>query len=330
MWWSITLGLLVLAWIVRDYRRNRLEVRVFKPQEPSEIRTTEAINKQLAAGTFSLDSGIKIGREEQYREQFSEVAMLLASADGYPASKLAMQEVLNRYPAFAESARHLQIIGESLDIIEKTKSLKTLESRAEVVRTNQAAMFDALPFPIDADTRATQEGRIDEILKDGIARLGQTQAQQPKVMAPAAPAQAWQTTVNKGFSEIDRLIAQGDWDSARAALQHIAYGMVDAEPEAKAEFTSTMSRFAERDPLFANVLQAALPAIEQTPGIKQADLYRGMAEDQKELIRYVLYFAAELGRIVRVKSGNSYALYPAGFVPPAKPSKPRVKKAIQP
>ncbi|MBK1683419.1 hypothetical protein [Rhodoferax fermentans] len=153
------------------YRRSRLEVRVFNPADTAETRVAGAIKQQLTEGTFSLQGGIKLVREDQYREQFSEVAMLITTAEGYPASKLAMQEVLDRYPAFAESARHLQIINESLQIIEKTKNLKTLESRAEVVRTNQTAMFDALPFPIDETARAKQKESIDQIVREAIANL---------------------------------------------------------------------------------------------------------------------------------------------------------------
>jgi len=170
MWWLL-LGLVGVYWTLRQLKRGKLEHRAFNPADQAEARVAETIKKQMQTGNFSMASAIKAVEEDKFQQQFSEVAMLIASANGYPASKLAMKEVLDRYPAFAESARHLQIIGESLDIIEKTKVLKTLESRAEVVRTNQAAMFDALPFPIDADTRATQEERIDQIVQEAIANL---------------------------------------------------------------------------------------------------------------------------------------------------------------
>jgi len=145
----------------------------------------------------------------------------------------------------------------------------------------------------------------------------------PMKRKAASPVQAWQTTLGLGFEEIDRLISVGNWDSARAALQRIAYGMVNADSDTKANFTAAMSKFAELDPLFSDVLAAALPVIEETPGIKQADLYRDMSDDKKELVRYVLYFAAELGKLVRVKKGNSYSLYPSGYIPaPEKVIKP--------
>ena len=126
----------------------------------------------------------------------------------------------------------------------------------------------------------------------------------------AAAAQPWQTNLGLGWPEVDALMEQGDWDSARAALQRIAYSMVDEDADTKAKFTRLMSEFARRDPLFESVMQAVGPVINQSPGVRQAALYKGMADDKKELIRYVLYFAAELGQIARVKKGNSYALYP--------------------
>ena len=142
----------------------------------------------------------------------------------------------------------------------------------------------------------------------------------------ADPPQSWQDTYNKGPAEIDRLVTMGDWNSARVALQRIAYGMLDAPPDLKTQFTQAMCKFAVRDPLYQQVMQTAVPIITQLPGITQAKLYAGMSDDKKELMRYVLYYAAEMGQIVRQKKGNSYALYPQGFVPPTAPAKPARKK----
>lgn len=125
-----------------------------------------------------------------------------------------------------------------------------------------------------------------------------------------SPRQAWQTTQNTAWPEIDRLMAIGDWDSARAALQRVAYTMVNEDAGTKAKFTHLMSEFVLQDPLFESVMRALTPVINQSPGVRQAALYKGTTEDKKELIRYVLYFAAELGQVVRVKKGNSYALFP--------------------
>jgi hypothetical protein len=139
------------------------------------------------------------------------------------------------------------------------------------------------------------------------ATVGQHRQRHPEP-APAQ-AQSWQTTINRGAAEIDRLVAAGDWDSARAALQHVAYGMVDADPEAKRRFTQAMCRFAAQDPLYRQVMAVVRPLVAQTPGIVQAKLYPHLPDVDPALIRYALYYAAEMGDLARAKKGNSYALH---------------------
>lgn len=122
---------------------------------------------------FVEDTGHVPGaaRDGYNRARFPEVLAIISQAEGYPASKLAMQEVRERYPSFAEAARHMQIVSDSLAIIEKTKVRATLMSRIEVLRTNQTAMYDALPFEVDSEARASQNAQIDAILKDGLERV---------------------------------------------------------------------------------------------------------------------------------------------------------------
>jgi hypothetical protein len=247
------------------------------------------------------------------KAQFLEVFALFLSAESYEEIKQAMQEVRKRYPAFSESAPHMQVIADSLGIIESTQNRGTLESAIKVVRVSQAAMYDALPFKIDAEARAAQDAGINQMLEEGIARLSQLQTARPQVLTSPAPAQAWQTTFNKGAVEIDRLVAKGDWDSARAALQRIAYGMVDAEPEAKRQFTQAMCQFAARDPLYHAVMGMVTPLVEQTPGLLQTKLYPHLPNLDLETIRYVIYYAAEMGDLVRRKKGNSYAVFPKSY-----------------
>lgn len=122
---------------------------------------------------FVKDTGHVPGaaRDDYNRGRLPEVLAIISQAEGYPASKLAMQEVRERYPSFAEAARHMQIVSDSLAIIEKTKVRATLMSRIEVLRANQTAMYDALPFKVDSEARASHNARIDAILKDGLERV---------------------------------------------------------------------------------------------------------------------------------------------------------------
>ena len=117
-----------------------------------------------------------------------------------------------------------------------------------------------------------------------------------------------ENAVNDALDRLD----QAGWLNLWRTMQKRAYEMVgpgktDAE---KAEFRQVMTEFAKRDPNFRRVIDTYMPTIRQTPGIKQADLIRGLSEEHKEFARYALYFAHELGEIRRVKFGNSYKLFP--------------------
>lgn len=103
-----------------------------------------------------------------------------------------------------------------------------------------------------------------------------------------------------------------DWDQKRQFLQKIAYGIA-AHPQREQDvFKLLMTVFAESDPLYRQCLAQVLPVVAATPGVKQTDLYQHMpAAPDVELARYALYFAHELGEVVRVKKGRTYQVYPA-------------------
>ena len=106
-------------------------------------------------------------------------------------------------------------------------------------------------------------------------------------------------------------LREGDIDGARQVMQRLAYLVHedrDTHPEQVAEFTRLMCMFVEIDPLFKAGVQAVLPVIAKSPGIRQTELYPAMNLDV-ELCRYVLYFAHETGHIRRVKKGNTYQVY---------------------
>jgi Phage Mu protein F like protein len=153
-------------------------------------------------------------------------------------------------------------------------------------------------------------------LRDPLAEIRNYAVSQRLSTSRAAPPppirqQPWQVTWSKGIQEIDLLVSRGDWHSARAALQHAAYGMLDAPPAEKQRFTQAMCLFAKRDPLYHTVMAVVTPLVAQAPGILQSKLYPHLPSLEPEMIRYVLYYAAELGDIVRLKKGNSYALRPS-------------------
>lgn len=99
-------------------------------------------------------------------------------------------------------------------------------------------------------------------------------------------------------------------------LQKIAYTMVgpSVTAEEKQRFNQQMTEFAKEDPLYNEVMARLIPLVQANPGITQSKLYKGEPDHIKEQMRYVLYFASELGHIRRVKKGNSYELYPPNMV----------------
>lgn len=117
------------------------------------------------------------------------------------------------------------------------------------------------------------------------------------------------------FLEIAPMLARGDWGSARRFLQKIAYGIQNATSEEQRVFKKVMTVFAEADPMYKLCMDAVRPIVEASPGIKQTALYPHMAAaPDTEHARYVLYFAHELGDVVRKKKGNSYLVFPKGTV----------------
>ncbi len=103
---------------------------------------------------------------------------------------------------------------------------------------------------------------------------------------------------------------RGDYDWARMQLQRIAYGMVEPSvtDAQRADFTRLMTAFAKEDPFYKDVMERVRPLIRANPGMLQSQIYKGQPDETKEQMRYVLYFAHELGDIIRTKKGNSYKL----------------------
>lgn len=104
----------------------------------------------------------------------------------------------------------------------------------------------------------------------------------------------------------------GDFDFARQQLQQIAYSMVgtSVSEEKRTEFTQLMTQFAKIDPLYQEIIARVLPLVQANPGILQSQIYKGQTDHIKEEMRYVFYFANELGHIKRIKKGSSYELHP--------------------
>lgn len=111
--------------------------------------------------------------------------------------------------------------------------------------------------------------------------------------------------------EFIRMFERKEFEEARMFLQKIAYGMVDKSvPETeKRKFKAMMTYFADYDPLYHELIRKAYPIILADEGILQSKIYPLLPDYNTETVRYVLYFAHELGDVIRVKKGRSYQLY---------------------
>lgn len=128
------------------------------------------------------------------------------------------------------------------------------------------------------------------------------------------------------FIDVPTLMERGDWDGARRALQKMAYEFVSKPANEKREFTALMVEFAKLDPLYNRCIKAVFPLVQAQPGIRQTALYPHMPTADIEESRYVLYFAHELGHLVRIKKGNSYQVYlPGQTIPDAET---KAKRAV--
>jgi hypothetical protein len=109
--------------------------------------------------------------------------------------------------------------------------------------------------------------------------------------------------------------AKGDFDVARRSYFSWVESMRQQNINTNGGFEDELDQakkayadFVKRDPLYLAICGEVIPYIKENPGVIQTDLYKEFAGYTREDIRYALYFAAELGRIKRVKKGRSYTL----------------------
>lgn len=102
-----------------------------------------------------------------------------------------------------------------------------------------------------------------------------------------------------------------EFDAMRFALQRVAYEMVGDRhtQQEKDQFKKIMIYFAYKDPLYNDCIKKIIGIVAKNEGMFQTQIYQYFKEYDIEIMRYVLYFANELGDIHRVKSGRTYKLY---------------------
>ncbi len=74
--------------------------------------------------------------------------------------------------------------------------------------------------------------------------------------------------------------------------------------EAKKEY----SEFVKQDPLYIEICKIILLKIKEQPDMLQTEIYILFPQFSKDNLSYALYFAAEHGKITRLKKGRTYSL----------------------
>lgn len=113
------------------------------------------------------------------------------------------------------------------------------------------------------------------------------------------------------FIVIDEAIRSKDYDFARKWLQKFAQSSIreDMSRVTRDRFKTLMIAFAKKDPLYLGALPKITSLVQAEPGILQTAIYPRLPQYNQETLRYVLYFAHELGDITRQKKGRSYQIF---------------------
>ena len=111
-------------------------------------------------------------------------------------------------------------------------------------------------------------------------------------------------------NEMIKLFKMGSFDELRMLISQLAYKFAST-PQSDAVKKIGMF-FVKRDPMYIDILSKVQKIVSKSQGIKQSTIYNDVSPDgvySVEDMRYVLYYAAEYGDIIRKPFGNSYKLY---------------------
>lgn len=148
-------------------------------------------------------------------------------------------------------------------------------------------------------------------------------AARPEPRTTSAP---WPPEVAGWMMEARKAFDAGDIDRARMCYQKAAYGFAQLTPEQNEGLKREIASFADHDPRYQAGLALVRQMVRANPGMLQSELGKS-AGPNREALNYVLYYADQLGDIVRVKSGRSYRLYLPGQSIPPEPEKPKRVRA---
>lgn len=146
----------------------------------------------------------------------------------------------------------------------------------------------------------------------------------PQSASPPAVKQFVQTgappEVAQWVAEARRARAAGDTASARMCYQKAAYGFAQLSKLQNEQLKHEIADFVRTDPFYADGFAVVRATVQATPGLLQSDLGKAAGEN-RDALNYILYYAAMVGDLVRVKAGRSYRLYLRGQPIPPEPVK---------
>jgi len=194
-----------------------------------------------------------------------------------------------------ELERYVQLCNASLEAFDNTDDLATKFYEMTLLEKNLKELLRISPEHQSARQLEAMLPVMRQRVEARIIESSTPQLDPYRLEHSQAIVQAWKC---------------GDYDWARQQLQQIAYSMVgqSVSDEVRAEFTQLIVEFANEDPLYNQVMERVLPLVRDNPGMLQSQIYKGQPDHIKEQMRYVLYFANELGHIRRIQKGNSYQL----------------------
>ncbi len=163
----------------------------------------------------------------------------------------------------------------------------------------------------------------NEALRQEIASLEECDSSAGSSRAAGA---LWPPEVAGWMMEARKAFDAGDIDRARMCYQKAAYGFAQLTPEQNEGLKREIASFADHDPRYQAGLALVRQMVRANPGMLQSELGKS-AGPNREALNYVLYYADQLGDIVRVKSGRSYRLYLPGQSIPPEPEKPKRVRA---
>ncbi len=200
----------------------------------------------------------------------------------------------------AELDRYVRLCNASIEKFDHTDDLATKFYEQRLLEINLKELLRISPEHREAR-------QVEQMIPELRRKLEAKLVESHKTHQPRATSTDW-------LAEIERAWQRRDFDTARQALQKVAYGMVDGSvtDEEREEFTQLMTAFASEDPLYLDIIDLVKPMVAENRGMLQSAIYQYFPQYTQEQVRYVLYFAHEIGDIHRRKKGRSYELLPPG------------------